>query len=229
MTAVVAGALVLVVAARWRPAVARPAATPTGPPTRRPVPYRWLLAAGAAAVLAMAPPVGAALLLAVGCVPRWRGAQAVRSHRRAVRDGLPDLVALVEVALQAGLTPALAVERLAVHAPPPFDAALAEVLARTRRGVRGVDALAALPELLGDDLHPLVETLSAGERYGVPIGPSLSLLAHDARLHRRRQAETEARRLPVLLSFPLVLCLLPSFVLLALAPLVAGALAGLSP
>ena len=36
-----------------------------------------------------------------------------------------------------------------------------------------------------------------------------------------------ARRLPVRLSFPLVVCTLPSFVLLAIAPAVLGALSTL--
>ena len=40
---------------------------------------------------------------------------------------------------------------------------------------------------------------------------------------RRRRAEEAARRLPVQLLFPLVLCVLPAFVLLAVVPLLLAA------
>ena len=55
----------------------------------------------------------------------------------------------------------------------------------------------------------------------------LDRLAVDARAARRRLGEAEARRLPVRLTFPLVSCTLPSFVLLAIAPAVLGALSTL--
>ena len=49
----------------------------------------------------------------------------------------------------------------------------------------------------------------------------------DANASRRRQGEAAARRLPVRLSFPLVTCTLPSFVLLAIAPAILGAVSSL--
>ena len=47
------------------------------------------------------------------------------------------------------------------------------------------------------------------------------------RAARRRLGEAAARRLPVRLTFPLVTCTLPAFVLLAIAPAVLGALSTL--
>ena len=47
------------------------------------------------------------------------------------------------------------------------------------------------------------------------------------RHERRRQAEEAARTLPIKLCFPLVCCVLPAFVLLTIAPLVAGAVRSL--
>ncbi|MDP9387533.1 MAG: hypothetical protein M3Q48_06280, partial [Actinomycetota bacterium] len=54
--------------------------------------------------------------------------------------------------------------------------------------------------------------------------PALERLAAEVRRQRLRQAEEAARRVPVLLLFPLVLCVLPAFALLTVAPLIAGAL-----
>jgi tight adherence protein C len=55
----------------------------------------------------------------------------------------------------------------------------------------------------------------------------LDQLTIEAREARRRLEQAEARRLPVRLSFPLVLCTLPSFVLLAIVPAVIAALSSL--
>jgi pilus assembly protein TadC len=44
---------------------------------------------------------------------------------------------------------------------------------------------------------------------------------------RRRAAETSARKLPVRLSFPLVLCILPAFIVLTVVPAIFGALRAL--
>ena len=71
--------------------------------------------------------------------------------------------------------------------------------------------------------------LVASERYGVPLTEGLDRVAREARLERRRRAEERARRLPVLLLFPLVLCVLPAFGLLTVVPLLVGSLPDLPP
>jgi tight adherence protein C len=136
---------------------------------------------------------------------------------------VPDVVDLLVVAIGAGLTPALAVERLSRLAPPPFDRAFGTVTRRVGHGQRLADALDALREELGDPAGPMARTLAAAERYGTPLGPALEVLGLEARRERRRLADEAARRLPVQLCFPLVGCTLPAFLLLTIAPLVAGA------
>jgi hypothetical protein len=49
----------------------------------------------------------------------------------------------------------------------------------------------------------------------------------EAREQRRRDGQAAARELPIRLAAPLVLCTLPSFALLAIAPLLLGALSSL--
>ena len=96
-----------------------------------------------------------------------------------------------------------------------------------RRGERFADALGQLQARLGSVAQPLVDSLSAADRYGLPLAPVLERLAVEARQQRRRDAEAAARELPVRLAMPLVLCTLPSFVLLAIIPLLFGALSSL--
>ena len=80
---------------------------------------------------------------------------------------------------------------------------------------------------LGPVAQPLIDSLSAADRYGLPLAPVLERLSFEARQQRRRDIEASARELPVRLAMPLVLCTLPSFVLLAIVPLLLGALSSL--
>ena len=90
------------------------------------------------------------------------------------------------------------------------------------------DALDEMADRLGRGVVPLTTVLAAADRYGAPLGGPLARLGGELRLQRRRQLETAARRLPVMLLFPLVAGVLPAFVCLAVVPVVASSLHGLS-
>jgi pilus assembly protein TadC len=95
------------------------------------------------------------------------------------------------------------------------------------RGQRLSDVLMRWRQAGGWDIADVVDVLLAADRDGGPVAPVLDQLAAEARAQRRREAAAQARQLPVRLAAPLVLCTLPSFVLLGVVPLVAGALASL--
>ena len=149
-----------------------------------------------------------------------------RQHRLRERD-LPDAIELLVLTVQAGLTPRQATHDLASIAPPSLRPAFASVCHRLDRGESLADALDALRHDLGTSADPLIDALAGAERHGLPLAPVLERLAVEARATRRRLGEAAARRLPVVLSFPLVACTLPSFVLLAIAPSVLAALSSL--
>ena len=81
--------------------------------------------------------------------------------------------------------------------------------------------------------HPITgknlgHTIVEAERDGLPILETVMRLAANHRMERRRQIDTRIRQLPTRLSIPLVLCVLPSFLLLSVAPLVLASLSRLS-
>lgn len=153
----------------------------------------------------------------------------MRRRRRlaAATAALPDAIELVIVGIRAGLSPVAAVEVAAHESPSVIRPAFDEVLHRVHRGQRLADALQALPEALGPVASGFADSLASADRYGSPLGPVLDRLAADVRTDRRRLAERRARTLPVRLSFPLVVCTLPSFVLLAIVPALLGAISTL--
>jgi tight adherence protein C len=197
--------------------------------------HRWRARAGIAGLVvssvllgALWPPLAGLLPVVIVGRRRWAGARRRRRAREAISRALPDVIDLLVVAIGAGLTPTLALRNLATLAPPPFANAFAEVDRRVLRGQRVADALGALTEGLGEPVRPVVAAIAGAERYGAPLAPTLEVLSHEARRERRRQAEEGARTLPVKLCFPLVGCILPAFVLLTIAPLIAGALRSLA-
>ena len=60
-------------------------------------------------------------------------------------------------------------------------------------------------------------------RTGIPLAPELERLGRELREDRRRRLEGKVRRLPVLLLFPLVLCVLPALGLVAIVPVLVAA------
>ena len=173
--------------------------------------------------------VAPVLIAVVATLAVRRAKPLVRSRRQLVlvqRD-LPAAMELLVLSIHAGLTPSQATRELTESAPGSVRPAFGEVAHRNDRGEPFADALGALPELLGPSAVGLADVIGTADRYGLPLGPVLDQLAQEARRVRRRLDEADARKLPVRLSFPLVACTLPSFVLLAIAPAVIAALSSL--
>lgn len=150
-----------------------------------------------------------------------------RALSRAVASTYPDAVELVVLAVRSGHTGVAALRAVAPHLHPAISGAFHSVLARVDAGERFADALSELPTRLTPEAATLADTFAAAERHGLPLAPILERLADDARRQRRRRADALARQLPVRLAAPLVLCTLPSFVLLAVAPLLLAAFSSL--
>jgi tight adherence protein C len=238
MTAITAGlaaawaALVAAAALRRRPPPPRLRRALASAPARRRTAPRPAVATAAAVVAAL---LAATVALPLGAlVPAlwwgrswWRGRVAARRQRAAIAADLPEVVDLLRVAVGSGLTIPLAIDAVGRRADGPVARALAQAQAAAQRGGRLADELDGLPAVLGEASRPLAATLAGSLRYGHAIGPALERLAAECREDQRRAAETAARRVPVLLLFPLVACILPAFALLTVAPLLAGALRAL--
>ncbi|MGD9701689.1 MAG: type II secretion system F family protein [Acidimicrobiia bacterium] len=239
MNALLSAVVALVVVAAAAPLATRPARPLDDPPSRRTSRgggrtvggARWGIVMTVAAVLVGITIVGPTGVIAIGLVVlSVRVARRRRQERRqhALLEALaPELIELVLVGVHAGLTTPQAMLRLSEIAPVPLRPALDSLGSRVRSGERFADALRALTEEAGAAYRPLVFTLALAERTGDPIGPVLDRLADEARRHRRRLADASARELPVRLAVPLVACTLPAFVLLTIAPVLAGALSSL--
>jgi tight adherence protein C len=173
------------------------------------------------------PPLAFVPIAIAALLKRWRPLAKARANKAVVTASLPDATDLLLVAIHAGLTPELALRRLLPYLNGPLHNAVEQVFERLNDGERFGDALDALIDTLGEPARALVAALTGSERYGLPLGPALDVVATISRDQRRRAAETTARKLPVRLSFPLVLCILPAFIVLTVVPAIFGALRAL--
>jgi tight adherence protein C len=186
---------------------------------------RW----GALVVLALiAAPAAAGPVALGGWVwARRRHHRRRRDRDRAIGQALPDAVDLLALCTRAGLALPIAHARVAARLTGPVGAALTTAATEAGAGRGRADALVDALVPLGDRAATLAHVLAEHLRYGVPLGPALDRLGTELRAARRREAEEDARRVPVRLLGPLVACVLPAFGLLTVVPLLAASLRAL--
>lgn len=151
-----------------------------------------------------------------------------RSRRPNIDRSVPDLVDLLVAGLRAGLSTEQSFRLAVDHAAEEMRPLLRGVLEAVDSGARFPDALRGLRGRAGPDLDSLAQLLATGERLGLSLERHAVLLADEARHRRRRAVDAEARELPVRLTLPVVACILPSFVIVVIVPLIIGTLARLS-
>ncbi len=187
---------------------------------------------------------GVALLAACLLWPGWGGAvlgavaaavvhrlvsgsetPAQRRERAEVARDLPLLVLFLAAALRAGAATSNAVRQAAAALPGPCADRLLVAADRLALGVppaRVWSALASDPEL-----GAVGRSLARAERTGAPVAVVVERLADDLAAASRAQVEDRARGVGVRAAVPLGVCLLPSFLLLGIVPLVVSLVAGL--
>jgi len=230
--AVVAGGVARPRAALRRAAQLRDdAATPKRAPASRRTHVAVATIAFAGTAAALGPPAACAAAVAVVAATRlWPRLEQRRAERRRLarlEAELPEVVDLLVLGIGAGLNVPLALDAVSRCATGELAVEIGAVVSAAQRGHRLADALDELPTRAGEAVRPLVAALVASERYGAPLSAGLERLADEVRAARRRRADVAARQVSVKLLFPLVLCILPAFALLTVAPLIASALRSL--
>lgn len=148
-----------------------------------------------------------------------------RTRREILRD-LPHLVDLLAAALRSGATPGEGVRLACVALPGPAAERLAGVTARLGLGVDPQRVWESLSE--DPELAPLGRALARSHRTGAGVVPTIEQLADELARAASGQVEERARAVGVRAALPLGLCLLPSFLLIGIVPLVVGMLSQLA-
>jgi len=153
----------------------------------------------------------------------WLGRQ-IKSRQRRIRKGLPDVIDLIVICVEAGLSLDQAVARSVeeLHAAlPDLCDELGVVVLEQRAGRGRADAWTNMAERTGEEcIRNMVSVLIQSEQFGTSIARTLRVYAETLRTQRIQEVEEKAARTSIKLLFPLVFCIFPALFLVVLGPAV---------
>ncbi len=163
------------------------------------------------------------LLVAVGLyIPvMWTGYKR-KNRMAAISTSFPDAIDMMVVCVEAGLGLDAAFNKVGVqitNAHPILAQLFATVSLELRGGKARADALRNFAERSGvAAISSFVTLLVQSDTLGASISRTLRVHADEMRATRTLRAEEKAAMLPVLLSIPLVTCILPAMLSVILLP-----------
>jgi tight adherence protein C len=144
------------------------------------------------------------------------------AHLKKVERGLPDALDMMVICAQAGLALENAIERVAIEfaaANKAVSEELAVCASELRIGADRRTALTALGERTGlDNMKRFSGTLIQTMQFGTPLTHALRVLASEMRTDMLTKYEEKAARLPVLLTMPMILFILPTIFIVVGGP-----------
>lgn len=145
-----------------------------------------------------------------------------------IRLSLPDVLDLMLICAEAGLSLAATLNRVAKELGDAYPEA-ADELAYTSVEIgllpERSQALTHLAERVDiQEVRGIVNVLHQTEKYGTPIGQALRVLSKDFRSERMLRAEQKAAQLPAVMTIPLILFILPTLFIIVLTPAIIGIL-----
>lgn len=142
-----------------------------------------------------------------------------QERQDAIGKELPDRLDQMTIAVEAGLGFEAAMARAGRTGAGPLSDELVRTMQELQVGVPRNRALRNLSERVeNEDLRHFVLAVLQAESYGIPIADILRAQAAEQRVKRRQRAEEHALKIPVKIVFPLVLCILPTLLLVILGP-----------
>lgn len=171
-------------------------------------------------LIPLATKVAAALALSKGVDIALDAMRKQRLGR--IRAGVPDLLELLVIASEAGLGPQPALQRVSYEvalAHPELSAEMLQMVAEMRMtndrrsAYEGLADRVPLPEI-----GVFTQTLDQSDRYGTPFSRAMKTLMSELRADRLLRVEEKAARLPVIMTVPLIFCIMPAVFVVLVGP-----------
>jgi tight adherence protein C len=157
----------------------------------------------------------------------------IANRQRAVAEGFPDALDMMVVCVEAGLGLDAAFNRVGAELTrthPALATQLALVSLELRAGKSRSDALRNLADRIGlDEINSFVTLMIQSDSLGTSIAQTLTVHADEMRTKRMMRAEEQAHKLPVKLTIPLVLFILPCMMTVILLPGIIGIIRKMLP
>jgi tight adherence protein C len=143
-------------------------------------------------------------------------------RREAIINGFPDALDLMLVCVEAGLGLEAALNRVGREmalSHPLISKMLTTATLQLRAGASREAALRKMAETARvDEISSFATLLIQSDKLGSSIATTLRVYASEMRERRKMRAEEKAHRIPVLISIPLVTCMLPVMIGVLMLP-----------
>jgi len=153
----------------------------------------------------------------------WLG-RRIAKRQSDIRRGLPDVLDLLVICIEAGQSLDQATMRTAQElseAHPAITDELSIVVLEQRAGRPRIDAWKNFAERTAvDSVRNLVSVLVQSEQFGTSAAKTLRVHSDTLRTQRRQKVEEQAAKTSVKLVFPLVFFIFPSLFLVTIGPAV---------
>ncbi len=157
---------------------------------------------------------------AIGFILPYRMIKIKADQRKEeITRALPDVLDLLYVSVEAGLSFDMALKKTIDKITGPLSDEFNKALEEIRLGRNRQEALRAIVKRTGvDDLSTFITSVIQTEQLGSDIANMLQIQSTTMRQKRRQRAEEAARKLPVIMLFPLVFFIFPTLFIVVLGP-----------
>ena len=143
----------------------------------------------------------------------------IRKRQEQIEKDLPDLIDLIVVTLEAGLSFPQSLRLASTKVKEPLAGEVRLTLQEQNMGLTLVEALENfLARIDTVGVRMFARSIAQGETLGVSTGQIMRNLAIELRKRRRAYAEERAQKAPVKVLFPMLFLIMPALFVVLLVP-----------
>ena len=151
----------------------------------------------------------------------------IGARKKAIQRGLPDVLDLLTVCVEAGLGFDSALNKVVEKVKGPIADEFNHCMQEVRMNKPRNDALHDMADRAGvEDLMNFVASLIQSDKLGTSIAKTLRIQSEEMRVKRRQKAEEMAQQAAIKMLFPLIMCIFPSMFIVLLGPVVISVAGG---
>ena len=143
----------------------------------------------------------------------------IRKRKEAITKQLPEVLDLLSISVQAGLSFDGAMRKIVERMTGPVIDEFKRMQQDVRMGSPRARALQAIAKRCDvEDMYLFITSVVQAERLGTSMGKTLVNQADNMRERRRQRAKAAALKAPIKMLFPLVLFIFPAMFVVILVP-----------